>query len=109
MSLRAAFYPLSALLTGVVLNGCVGLLTLFFDGCAASPAYGGSTRVGADFSYYPFYDNYREWGPSYLAPYHYLGDDARIDDSRSAHINKPPARLPPVPNLTYDLPPLPTF
>lgn len=89
----------------------IGLLTLFFDGCAASPAYDGSTRMGPDFSYYPFYDNYREWGPSYLVepPYHYLGDETRIDDSRSANINTPPALSPPVPTLTYDLPPLPQF
>ncbi len=92
---------------GLAYACAIGLLTLWLGSCAASPAYDRSTRVGPGLSFYPFYDNYREWGPSYLVgpPDHHFGDEARIDDNRSAHINKPPAPPPEVP--TYGVPPLP--
>ncbi len=73
----------------------IGMLTLFFGGCATPPAHDGSTRMGPGVSYYQFYDN------------SHFGDEARIDDSRSAHINKPPAQSPPVPIPAYDFPRLP--
>jgi len=99
----------SAVTPGAIAHACViGLLTLFFGGCAASPAYDGSTRMGPGFSVYQLYDNSRDWGPGYLVgpPDHHFGDEARIDDSRSAHINKP-STPPPESSPTYVLPPLP--
>ena len=66
--------------------GCaIVLLTPLFDGCAASRGYDGSARLSDQFSLYEFYDNSRDWGPSYLVgpPHHHFGDEVRIDDSRS--------------------------
>jgi hypothetical protein len=61
------------------------LLPLLMAGCVSSSGDVASARLTDNFAVYAPFDNERDWGPSYLvgAPYHYLGDGVRIDDTRA--------------------------
>ncbi len=71
---------------GVAYLCVIGLLTLLFGGCAATPIrYDGGLRVSQNLGFYDMFDNSRDWGPSYLVgpPGHHFGDETRIDDTRA--------------------------
>lgn len=76
--------------------------------CAAGPfPFDGLLDHGRNF--YGLYDNSRDWGPSYLveSPYHYLGDESRIDDSRSAQFHESGPQSTPLPSILPRPLPLP--
>jgi hypothetical protein len=60
-------------------------LPLLLAGCVSTSGEVQGARVTDNFQVYAPFDNERDWGPSYLvgAPSHHLGDEARIDDTRS--------------------------
>jgi hypothetical protein len=65
---------------------CLGAAALIV-GCAAQPPSNErEVRLGENLQIYDMYDNSRDWGPSFLVgpPAQHLGDESRIDDTRSA-------------------------
>ncbi len=79
----------------------IGLLASSCCGCAANPLrFDGSP--GQHRNFYDLYDNSRDWGPSYLVepPNHYLGDQARIDDSRTAPLHQSEPQAAPAPSTS---------
>jgi hypothetical protein len=60
-------------------------LTLLMAGCVSTSGEVQGARLTDNFQIYAPFDNERDWGPSYLAgaPSHHLGDETRIDDTRS--------------------------
>jgi hypothetical protein len=66
------------------------VLPLLMAGCVSFS--GGDVqgaRLSDNFQVYAPFDNERDWGPSYLvgAPSHHLGDESRVDDTRSVPQN----------------------
>src|ERR1700677_5223961 len=61
-------------------------LPLLMAGCISMSGDVQGARLSDNFSVYAPFDNQRDWGPSYLvgAPSHPLGDEARMDDTRSS-------------------------
>lgn len=68
---------------GLGFAAAAGLACL--GGCASTSADRQGARLSDNFVLYAPFDNERDWGPSFLvgAPYHHLGDETRIDDTRS--------------------------
>jgi hypothetical protein len=69
----------------LALSCAVALASTSFGGCASIFGEEHAARVTDNFEVYAPFNNERPWGPSYLVgpPYHYDGDQNRIDDSRS--------------------------
>ncbi|HTV96717.1 MAG TPA: hypothetical protein VME42_11965 [Steroidobacteraceae bacterium] len=65
---------------------------LLLAGCVSPSGALHGARLSDNVNLYPPFDNERDWGPSYLvgAPYHHLGDELRIDDTRSIPADAPP-------------------
>ena len=65
-------------------------LLLLSSGCAIGPGYNDGVRRVYNVNVYAPFDNSRDWGPSYLVgpPGHHFGYGARVDDSRSTHIDE---------------------
>jgi hypothetical protein len=66
-------------------------LPLLLAGCVSTSGDVQGARLTDNFQVYAPFDNERDWGPSYLvgAPAHHLGDESRIDDTRSIPPNSP--------------------
>jgi hypothetical protein len=64
---------------------CAATLPWLMTGCVSSGGDVQSARLSDNFQVYAPFDNERDWGPSFLvgAPYHYMGDESRIDDTRT--------------------------
>src|SRR5580658_6356284 len=60
-------------------------LPLLMAGCVSTSGEVQGARLSDNFSVYAPFDNERDWGPSYLvgAPSRHVGDESRIDDTRS--------------------------
>jgi len=69
--------------------GAAALPLLLTAGCMSTSGDVQGARLSDNFSVYAPFDNQRDWGPSYLvgAPAHHVGDESRIDDTRSAPPN----------------------
>ncbi len=83
-------------------------LPFLLAGCVSTSGDVQGARLSDNFQVYAPFDNERDWGPSYLvgAPAHHLGDESRIDDTRSIPQNAgaspadpkgPPLTAPPPP------------
>ncbi len=101
---------MSALPQGTIFRfWVIGLLTSSCCGCATG-LFRSDSSLDHQRSIYYMYDNSRDWGPSYLLepPNHYLGDETRIDDSRSTLTHESAPQSIPAPAVTTQLlPPLP--
>src|SRR5580698_2861156 len=64
-------------------------LPLLMAGCVSTSGDVQGARLSDNFQVYAPFDNERDWGPSYLvgAPSHHLGDESRLDDTRSVPQN----------------------
>jgi hypothetical protein len=60
-------------------------LPLVLAGCMSTSGDVQGARLTDNFTVNAPFDNERDWGPSYLvgAPSHHVGDESRIDDTRS--------------------------
>jgi hypothetical protein len=78
-------------------------LPLLMAGCVSMSGDVEGARLSDNFQLYAPFDNERDWGPSYLvgAPSHHLGDESRVDDTRSIPQNSGPSPADPTgPPLT---------
>jgi hypothetical protein len=67
-------------------------LPLLTAGCISTSGDVQGARLSDNFQVFAPFDNERDWGPSYLvgAPAHHVGDESRIDDTRSIPQNTGP-------------------
>jgi hypothetical protein len=77
----------------VIRLAAAAALPLLAAGCISTSGDVQGARLSDNFQVYAPFDNERDWGPSYLvgAPAHHLGDESRIDDTRSIPLNTGPS------------------
>lgn len=65
------------------------VLPLLMAGCVSLSGGEQGAQLADNFQVYAPFDNERDWGPGYLvgAPAHHLGDESRVDDTRSVPQN----------------------